>query len=143
MLASLLAGIDEEETQRQYHSEIEEAHGITKGIIKEDVGYHWQTEEHQTDATPHKELTTDMALIRLQERLHIAYLEEEKGKRDSGKGQELHQELQTDHLCALYVGPVAWEDEPKFVHSNDYQRDNTRTIKLRKEYFSCFIHRFV
>ena len=49
-----------------------------------------------------------MALIRLQERLHVAYLEEEKGKRDSGKGQELHQELQTDHLCALYVGPVAW-----------------------------------
>lgn len=44
MLASLLAGIDEEETQRQDHSEIEEAHGITKGIIKEDVGYHWQTE---------------------------------------------------------------------------------------------------
>ena len=73
----------------------------------------------------------------------IAYLEEEEGKRNSGKGQELHQELQTDHLCALYVGPVAWEDKPKFVHSNDYQRDNTRTIKLRKEYFSCFIHRFV
>lgn len=84
-----------------------------------------------------------MTLIRLQERLHVAYLEEEEGKRDSGKGQELHQELQTDHLCALYVGPVAWEDKPKFVHSNDYQRDKTRTIKLRKEYFSCFIHRFV
>lgn len=44
MLASPLAGIDEEETQRQYHCEIEEAHGIAKGIIKEDVGYHWQTE---------------------------------------------------------------------------------------------------
>ena len=44
MLAPPLNGIDEEETQRQYHSEIEEAHGIAKGIIKEDVGYHWQTE---------------------------------------------------------------------------------------------------
>ena len=79
-----------------------------------------------------------MALIRLQERLHVAYLEEEEGKRDSGKGQELHQELQTDHLCALYVGPVAWEDKPKFVHSNDYQRDNTRTIKTPKGVFFLF-----
>ena len=80
MLASLLAGIDEEETQRQYHSEIEEAHGITKGIIKEDVGYHWQTEQHQTDATPHKELTTDWLSSDCKKRLHVAYLEEERGQ---------------------------------------------------------------